>query len=172
MDSSVAKDRPPVNSGGPMKEKPESSGEKNKDEMPPSASAENKNLSMTASQDEVAELKRLAASPENSDKDKGKTPLPMGGTASAEPATPDEGDDQQRADDLMQVFRSSKISPTQLTELSYEFSIADKEGSFDTPNGKLLRKPRDLGEEETFCIFVGSGIDQVSKLYITKLTKF
>ena len=86
MDSSVANDRPPANSGESPKDKPESSGEKNKDEVPPSASAENKNLSMTASQDDVAELKRLAASPENSDKDKGKTPLPMGGTASAEPA--------------------------------------------------------------------------------------
>ena len=111
MDSSVVKDKPPVNSGESTKEKPESSGEKNKDEMPPSASAENKNLSMTASQEEIAELKRLTESPKISDKDKGKTPLPMGGTASAEPATPDEGGDQQRADDPMHLFRSSKISP-------------------------------------------------------------
>ena len=152
MDSSVAKDRPPVNSGGPMKEKPESSGEKNEDEIPPSASAEDKNLSMTASHDDFAELKRRVASPDISDKDKGKTSLPTGGAASAEPVTPDEGDDQQRADDLMQVFRSSKISPTQLTELLYEFSIADREGSFDTPNGKPLRKPRDLNRPQN-CTF-------------------
>ena len=144
MDSSVAKDRPPVNSGGPMKEKPESPGEKNEDEIPPSASAEDKNLSMTASQDEVAELKRMAASPDISDKDKGETSLPMGGAASAEPVTPDEGDDQQRADDLMQVFRNSRISPARLTELLNEFSTADKEGPFDTPEGKTLKVSQDL----------------------------
>ena len=144
MDSSVVKDKPSVNSGGPMKEMPENYGNKNEDEMPPSVSAEDKNLSMTASQDEVAELKRLAASPDISDKDKGETSLPMGGAASAEPVTPDEGDDQQRADDLMQVFRNSRISPARLTELLNEFSTADKEGPFDTPKGKTLRNPRYL----------------------------
>ena len=142
----MAKDRPPVDSGGPMKETPKNDGDKNEDEMPPSVSAGSKNLSTTVSQAEFAALQKMVTSSEISDKDKDQNPLPTGGAASAEPVTPDEGDDQQRADDLMQVFRSSKISPTQLTELLYEFSIADREGSFNTPNGNPLRKPRDLGD--------------------------
>jgi len=48
---------------------------------------------MTASQDEVAELKRRAASPETGDNEKGEAPLLTGGAASAEQVTPDEGGD-------------------------------------------------------------------------------
>ena len=127
-----------------MKETPKNDGDKNEDEMSPSVSAGSKNLSTTVSQAEFAALQKMVTSSEISDKDKDQNPLPTGGAASAEPATPDEGDDQQRADDLMQVFRNSRISPARLTELLNEFSTADKEGPFDTPKGKMLRKPRDL----------------------------
>lgn len=148
MDSLVAKDRPPVDSGGSMKETPKNDGDKNEDEMSPSVSAGSKNLSTTASQAEFAALQKMVTDSEVSDKDKDQNPLPTGGAASAEPVTPDEGDVQQQEDEVMKAFRSSGLSPARFTKLLNEYSNANEEGPFGTPDSKTLKVSQDSAADQ------------------------
>ena len=135
-----------------MKETPKNDGDKNEDEMSPSVSAGSKNLSTTASQAEFAALQKMITSSEVSDKDKDQNPLPTGGAASAEPVTPDEGDVQQQEDDVMKAFRSSGLSSARFTELLNEYSNANEEGPFGTPESRTLKVSQDSGYGPRYAV--------------------